>query len=297
MSVSIAHPSFPRQGVRCIHAILVPIEKVQYELLQSVRYFWNHYIWLLSVETERNEILVRMKALEAQNSRLTEVDRENERLRSLLDFPRTQENIEIAATVVGHDPSNWARTITIDRGLRDGLRRGLAVVDGHAVVGQTVYVFESSSQVLLLTDSTSAIDALIQDTRTPGIVEGGEDEPLHFQYVLNDAQVKQGERVVASGLDGIFPKGVLIGVITNIEPKRGGLFQQVQLEPAVNLNRLENVLVIVPTARAPLAASAEVSEDDLHAAEKNRKSTDRPLGKSLGAPNGNHPLSHNKIKR
>ena len=103
-----------------------------------------------------------------------------------------------------------------------------------------------TAKVMLLTDSTSSIDAIVQNSRAEGIVEGVEGRKLELRYVIKDFTVQTGDRVIASGLDGIFPKGTLIGVVTDVRRSSSGIFQQIDVQASVDLTRLENVLVLAP---------------------------------------------------
>ncbi len=260
LNFSVSNPAIGRAGTRVIDSAIVPIEKAYYEAFQSVRFLWARYVWLVGVEEERNELQRRVRELEAHNSRLMEFDTENRRLRAMLRFSDKSGLRGVAAAVIGRDPSNWVSTITIDRGSDDGLRPGLAVVDGNAVVGQLTTVTRSSGRVLLITDSTSAIDAIIQSSRANGTVEGGLGaEGLNLRYVLKlkELTVNVGDRVIASGLDGVFPKGLLIGVVKNASATTSGLFQEIEVRPSIDVHHLENVLVIVPEMSSPTSAATE----------------------------------------
>ncbi|MFN8391645.1 MAG: rod shape-determining protein MreC [Bdellovibrionota bacterium] len=249
MSLSVSNRSLSHSGIKFIDSVLVPLEKGYHEVLQSGKYVWNHYFYLLNVEAQRNELDKRVRELEALNSRLLEYDSENKRLRSILNFAEYSGYNGVVASVVGRDPSNWVKSVTIDRGTADGLRPGLAVVDGNAIVGQTTAVNAHSARVLLLTDNSSAIDALAQTSRAAGTAEGGFGrESLRLRYVLKikEFQVNIGERVIASGMDGVFPKGSLIGVVSKVNPNSSGLFQEITVEPSVDVYRLENVLIVIP---------------------------------------------------
>ena len=254
MSLSISNRALAHSGARFVDAALAPFEKGYFELSQSGKYIWNHYFYLLRVESERNELFTRVRELEAHNSRLLEYEGENKRLRKILNFSDLSGYNGVVASVIGRDPSNWVKSITIDRGTADGLRPGLAVVDGNAIVGQTTSVGENTSRVLLLTDNNSAIDALAQNSRAAGTAEGGLGRAsLRLRYVLKvkEFQVDIGERIVASGMDGVFPKGALIGVASKVNPVTSGLFQSIEIEPSVDVYRLESVMVILPEASKP----------------------------------------------
>ncbi len=255
MSLSITNPSIPRLGGKAVASAVAPFQKIYLEVHESTRYLWNHYIWLINVESERGELLSRVKELEKQNSLFIELEAENERLRELVNFSKDTGYEGIAAQVIGRSPSNWVDTITINRGTKHGVRAGLAVVDGHAVVGQTTVVSSETSMVLLLTDPSSAIDAIVQNSRAVGLAEGTGGEKLNLRYVLKEHNIEPGFQVIASGLDGVFPKGVLIGAVSTKDSDQPGLFQSATIVPRVDFERLENILVLLPEKK-------EVISDD-----------------------------------
>jgi len=246
MHASISNPKIPQLGGKFVLSITSPVELAYRNSTESVKHVWERYLWLVNVSAEREELVKQLKQLEAQNSRLIEFRHENERLRTLLEFKESNQEVGVTAEVVGRDPSNWIRTITIGAGADAGVVAQLPVVDGHAIVGQTTVTSSSTSRVLLLTDSTSAIDAVVQRSRAPGIVEGSTEGALRMRYVLKEYDVQPGDRVLASGLDGVYPKGKLIGVVTRVDKTVSGLFQQVEVEPRVDFSRLETVMVLLP---------------------------------------------------
>lgn len=243
MSASIQHQALGAFGGRMVMFFLSPCEEVVHNATDSMSGMWRHYVWLQSVESERNELALRVKALESQNSKLLELEGENERLKSLLKYEGEMHVEGVAARVIGHEPSNWYRTIVIDRGESHGVRVGSSVVDGNAIVGQVIATSSSSARVLLITDNSSAIDALVQSSRGQGIVEGALENSLKLRFVLREYAVSIGDRIIASGLDGVFPKGALIGVVTRTE-QSSGMFHSIDVQPAVDVRRLETVLVV-----------------------------------------------------
>lgn len=250
-STSIARPRFAQFGSSLVGAALAPFTKIYQQSTSSVQSVWERYIYLVGLSKESGVLHQRLAALEARNSQLLEVEHENERLRQLLNFSVVSGVTGVTATVIGRDPSNWVRSITIDRGRNSGLRPGLSVFDGHGVVGQVISVTSESAVVLLLTDSSSAIDSLVQGSRGVGIVEGRGDETLLLRYFLKDYEVQVGDRVIASGLDGVYPKGALVGVVTLVRPDSSHLFQYVELTPVIDVRRIENVLVQIPEMLLP----------------------------------------------
>ncbi|MCB0343883.1 MAG: rod shape-determining protein MreC [Bdellovibrionales bacterium] len=251
MSASIDNTSLPRLGGTVLHTALAPVQEVHHKSLSSVKDVWHQYLWLVGVQAERDELTRRLKLLEAQNSRLLEYEHENNRLRKLLFFKRGTGFEGVTGTVIGSDPSHWERTITVDKGSELSVKEEMPVVDGEAIVGQTTVVASGSSKVLLITDKSSAIDAIVQRSRATGVVEGTGSDTLRLRYVLKEMSVQPGDRVIASGLGGIYPKGTLIGVVVDVKTPNSGLFHEVLVKPSVDLRRLENVLIITSELESP----------------------------------------------
>ena len=244
MSASIENSALPRFGGEIVHSVVSPIQGAHESSVSSTQDLWRHYVWLTEVSKERDSLAERIKVLEAQNSRLLEFDQENQRLSVLLDFKRNLGVEGIAARVTGRDPSNWVRTVTVDQGEEKGLKVNMPVVDGEAIVGQVTLVNDSASKVLLLTDNSSAVDAIVQRNRAAGIIQGTGQDQLLLKYISKETSVLPGDRVIASGLGGVYPKGTLIGVVSEVSTPRGGFFHDITVKPSVDFSRLENVLVV-----------------------------------------------------
>lgn len=207
---------------------------------------WHDYFALMGVRTENVSLKERLSTLEEQNSKYMELESENSRLRNLLGIVQESNLKGVASRVIGHDPSNWTEVLTIDVGREDGVQAGMPVLDGSGVVGQVVGVGGSSSRVLLLTDHASGIDAIVQGSRTRGVI-AGDGDTCDLAYVLSDEEVKVGDRVITSGMDGAFPKGMLLGVVSDVEQsnkKSDGMFLNITVKPSVNLSKLEDVFVV-----------------------------------------------------
>ena len=166
------------------------------------------------------------------------------RLAAILDFSRETGREMTVASVIGHDSTNLFRTILLNKGDRDGLKANMAVVTPEGVVGKIIDVFARSARVLLLTDRSSGVDALVQRTRDQGVVQGLGARRCEVKYLSRQAAVTVGDMIVTSGMAGIFPKGMRVGEVTDV--RRGGhLLQKVEVTPAVSLDRLEEVIVLV----------------------------------------------------
>lgn len=189
------------------------------------------------------EARTRLRHLEDQVGHVDEVVKENERLRKLLDFRLTLKGDVIGARIIAHDPSSLAQTLVIDRGEADGVRKGAAVLVADGVVGHVFLASTHAARVLLITDHNSGVDAVVQRTRARGIVEGAIDGGCGLKFVKRTEDVKVGDVVVTSGLDGIFPKGSPIGRVSAIDKRGHGLFQYATLVTSVDMSDLEEVLV------------------------------------------------------
>ena len=199
----------------------------------------------------QNEQLLHDNDLLRQEVRaLSETGRENLRLRQLLDLKEHSAFRTVTARVIGRDASNWWRSLQIDRGSNDGLADNMAVLNADGLIGKTISVTRGQARVLLLIDPNCKAAALLQDTREPGVVSGVEAAfnfslRLRMTYVNRDAKVTPGESVITSGLGGVFPKGILIGTTTRARMNRQtGMYQDVDITPAVDFRRLEEVIVI-----------------------------------------------------
>jgi rod shape-determining protein MreC len=240
---SARNPAIVSAGAALIGEGLRPFRAVTNWVSVGVSGFWNSYVALVGVEAERADLLERVRTLEAENSRLVEVQGENERLRRLLGIAELAQLEGVAARVVGRDATNWVKTVPIDRGRSSGLAPGMAVVSGDGVVGQVVSASPSTALVLLITDHSSGIDAIVQGNRARGIVEGTGESACRWRFVRGDAEVAIGDRLITSGLDGIFPKGLLLGVVTDLGDVEG-LFRSIVVTPAARLSAIEDVFVV-----------------------------------------------------
>jgi rod shape-determining protein MreC len=221
--------------------------------LDAVSRAWRTYVVLVGIKQENERLRRRVLELEQQAVRLAEVEQTDKRLGELLRFRSTLEGDVLAARIIGRDPLPWFSTITLDTGHADGVRNGMAVISHFGVVGQTMTTSAHSARVLLITDHNSGVDAVVQRSRARGIVEGALDGGCVMKYLKRGEDVEVGDRVVTSGLDGIFPKGIVIGTVTHVARGNRGLLQLADVQPSVPLDRIEEVLVVRGGASAKAA--------------------------------------------
>jgi rod shape-determining protein MreC len=170
------------------------------------------------------------------------------RLRKLLNLTEDLPNRAVAARVVDRSRTSLFKMILINKGTADGLRVGLPVLSEQGVVGRIIETAWHASQVLLLIDENSNIDALIQRSRAQGILQGAGAAGCNLKYISRVEEVQVGDVVLSSGLAGVFPKGLLIGVVTGASRKGEGLFQKIDVAPAVDFGKVEEVLALITDA-------------------------------------------------
>ena len=189
--------------------------------------------------------------LRQQVRALGETGRENMRLQELLSLKERTAFHAVTARVIGRDASNWWKSLQIDRGSNDGLRKNMAVLNADGLIGKTISVTKGEARVLLLTDPNCKVSARLQNAREPGVAAGIETSfsfspRCVMNYVNRDAKITPGEPVISSGLGGVFPKGILLGTVTRAAlNKQTGMYQDVEIKPAVDFHRLEEVVVIL----------------------------------------------------
>lgn len=200
------------------------------------------------LQAENEQLKRQVIELQAKIIQMEEYRQENLRLKQLLAYKEASIStwqLKVAP-VVARSPSNWFSTLTIGLGSNDGIRKDQVVLTPAGVVGRIIRVFPRTSEVLLLLDREGAVGAMVQSSRLLGVVEASSDYRGYLQmiHLSHDAPIQENDIVLTSGLGGIFPKGLPLGRVVKILPEPDGLRKRAIIEPAVDFNRLEEVLVI-----------------------------------------------------
>jgi rod shape-determining protein MreC len=220
---------------------------------------WHHYFALQNTTKDNEQLRREIDTLKLQNAQLQGKAAEADRLAVLLNFRRSHTDVPmVGARVIGGGPSTASFTIALDRGEKDGIRKDMGVITPDGVVGKVVESYANTSQVLLLTDKESGVGAMLADSRIQSPV-GGQGEPLLvMKYVPNDDSVNLGERVITSGMDRIFPRDLPVGIVAEIKP--GNPFKQIRVKPAADLERLEEVIVLLSLHPVEMKKEGEPSD-------------------------------------
>lgn len=228
-----------------------------------VRNSWGGYLDLREVRGENERLRQEVSQLSVSLQQERALAQQSRALQALLDLRKQAPLETAAAAVIGSGASPDFRTVTIDKGSEDGLRPNMAVIAPAGVVGRVITPSPRAAKVQLLIDRNAAAGAIIERSRAQGVVEGtGQD--LRLNYVSETADVVVGDVLVTSGIDGIYPKGFVIGQIQSVE-KIGGRFGAIVVSPSVAFSSLEALLVVLAPAGAGTEGVAPESEPGLSA--------------------------------
>lgn len=243
-----------------------PIQSLATAVAGSVSDVLDDYVYLVEVQEENDRLRTRLARLEQEHETLTAEALENRRLRSLLSLRERIGGQVIAAQVIGRDVSPFFRVtrVEVDRGERDHVREGMPVIASRGLVGQVSRPIGGRyADVMLVIDNRCAVDVVVQRTGSRGMLRGtGEDDRYmaRIEYLGRDDEVRVGDLVHTSGLGQRFPASILVGRITRIVRADSGMFQEVEVAPAVDFSTLDEVLILESGSRAE--ATAQVDDDD-----------------------------------
>ncbi|HET8733824.1 MAG TPA: rod shape-determining protein MreC [Anaeromyxobacteraceae bacterium] len=266
LGVFLAHARHPSDRTALDRFVLVatsPVEKAVDWTITGVLSSWQRYVWLRGVERNAHELSRALNEAKAENAELQQLREENERLTKLLAFVRTRpESRAVGARVVGTrmDPKGL-QLVTIDRGSDDGIRKMMPVVTTGGVLGRVHTLGPRSADVLLLSDRNSSIAVRVERSRARANVRGqGAPGPCKLEYALRSDDLAEGDELVTSGTDGVFPRGLPVGLVTRVKRGGHGLYQAAEVVPAVDVNRVEEVAVIVASDAPGALPAARATE-------------------------------------
>ena len=243
------------QNVRLINIwaaeIFGPFERGFHSAIDSTAGAWvsMHDLW--AYRQANQNLGSELVLARAQIQQLSEKAAEAERLKALLQFKEQSPYKTVAAQVIASSPQEGSTTIVIDRGRDAGLEADMPVITPEGVVGKIASAYAHTAQVLLITDPTCGVGCLLEQSRIQGILKGSGRDQCELHYVMDDQKVPAGEAIVTSGLDQVYPKGLLVGHVVRSE--EGNIYRRITVKPAASLNRLESVLVLfksTPTQEA-----------------------------------------------
>ena len=236
--------------------VTAPIQGVLAAATRRVTDLREFFIDVEECRAKNEDLQLLVDQLIIENVRLREAEIENVNLRAQLNFKQANPSFKLlSAQVIGRDPSNLAGYLIIDRGREEGVAVGMPILTDRGLVGRVTETAPHSSKILLITDPSSSVNALIQESRATGVVQGSVVQGLVMRYIQQTEEVKPGDLVLTSGLGGNFPTRLIVGQVTSVVKKDVELFQQAQIRPSVDFGRLEMVMVL--TSFHPIDSEAE----------------------------------------
>jgi rod shape-determining protein MreC len=222
-----------------------PLEKALVWTQNSSGNLWHNYLYLRGVRAENRDLKRQVEQMRIEQVRLSQDADQARRLQALLAFKEQFISQTMAAQVIGSTGSEQSRGVYVDKGEKDGIKPDMAVITGDGVVGKVLRAYRSTSLVLLISDQTSGVGAILEKSRLQGILRGMPSGEVGVERVMSDEQVPAGEKVLTSGGDRIFPKGLALGTVNLVtKPKGADFFLNIRVSPSANLSKLEEVLIV-----------------------------------------------------
>ena len=258
LAVQVKRRSGADESTRVIRlwtvSAVTPLEKALVWCQNGVGGLWSNYVYLRGVRQENRDLKFQIEQLRLEQVRLSDDAQQARRLQALLGFKEQYIAKTVAAQVIGSSGSEQSRSIYIDKGSSAGVEKDMAVITADGLVGKVLRSYGSSAQVLLINDQSSGVGVILDKLRLQGVIKGTVSGEVILEKVMTDEQVSPGDRIVTSGGDQIFPKGITVGWVMKASPG-ADLFLNIKVKPAANLNKLEEVLVITKKEdRAPSLA-------------------------------------------
>lgn len=223
---------------------LSPFERGIVWVQNSAGNVWHNYFYLRGVRAENRQLKEQIEQMRLEQVRLNEDASQAHRLQTLLAFKEQYIAKTVAAQVIGSSGSDLSRVIYIDKGKNAGIDRDMAVITADGIVGKVLLVYPNEAQVLLISDQSSGVGAILEKSRLQGVLRGTANGEVVLERIMSDEAVQPGEDLLTSGGDQIFPKGLHVGTVTKVGSGKD-LFLNIKIRPAADLSRLEEVLVLV----------------------------------------------------
>lgn len=221
-----------------------PLLRIIGKPAEFARYLFNNYIGLIRTNRENADLRNKLTKLQLENQKIPELEQENKRLKTILNLMEQHPKTMIAARVVGEDVKNWFKCIILDKGKNSGIMIKMPVVTSRGLVGQVVETDRWVTKVMVINDTNSSVDIYVEGRNTRGILEGTGQTLLRLKYIRKNDELEIGDKLITSGKDGIYPKGLAIGIVTTVNRNKPGIFADIEVMPFNNFNRLEEVLVL-----------------------------------------------------
>lgn len=253
----------PLGAVRgAFQTVTTPVRLVGSAITMPFQGLGNIFSNLTADQATLSELQAENDELRSRNAELEEAEQTATRLQGLLDLQSSYNLQSTAAHIISGSSDSWSSTVTIDKGTSFGLSVGMPVTSSSGVIGQIVECGATSSTVLLVTDESSSVSAMVQSSRAQGMLDGSAAGEVRLDMIRTDQTVEVGDIVVTSGLGGVFPKGLPLGKVTSVEKNPGSMYYTIVVEPYAHTENAEEVLVITSLTDSQVATSEDVASAD-----------------------------------
>lgn len=250
ISLSVQSSTFTLSAEGVVSALVMPFQKAYNGIQDGVSRLWAGFTELTEVRDELKKTQAKLQKYESMTEEMSEIKRENNRLRELLGMKERVEYKSIPAGIISKDPDNWFRTIIINKGSNDGIKENMPVIafqgGQKAVVGTVVEVRSSISRIAPIISPMVRIGVKLQESRFPGLLCGysGNSNLCKMDYISRAAYIKFNDMVITSGQGGVFPPGLLIGSVIKSYALESSAYQRAIVKPVIDYNLVEDVFVI-----------------------------------------------------
>ncbi|MDO4849192.1 MAG: rod shape-determining protein MreC [Coriobacteriia bacterium] len=266
--------SSPLEAVRSAFTVVTtPVRYIGATVSVPFQGLGNVFANLTSDQESLSDLKAENERLQARNAELEESEQTAKRLQDLLNLKDSYSLQSTGARIISASTDSWSSTVTINSGSASGLTVGMPVMASNGVIGQIVECGATSSTVRLLTDENSSVSAMIQSSRAQGMLKGSATGQVTLDMIASDQEVSVGDVVVTSGLGGVFPKGLPLGKVTNVEKAAGSLYLQITVEIFAGTENFEEVLVITSLTEGQEATAEDISDADAQDTSKVVSST------------------------
>ena len=250
ISLSLKSSTFTVSIEGIISAVIMPFQKAYDGAQGGVSRIWAGFTELSQVREELRKTRAKLQKFESVNEEMSEIKRENDRLRDLLGMKERTDYKSIPASIISKDPDNWFRTIIVNRGADDGIKENMPVIayqgGQKAVVGKIIEVRKSISRIAPIISPDFKIGVKLQESRFPGLLSGyaGNSNLCRMDYVSRAAYIKFNDIVITSGQGGVFPPGLIVGKVIKAVTHESSAYQRVIIQPVIDYDLVEDVFVI-----------------------------------------------------
>lgn len=238
-------PTLSNKVTSFTYSIFSPFQIWLGKTIKQIKYSWDFLNHLKEIQQENYILKQEIGALMGENTRLKELEKENKLLKSFLAIPEHQRSPIVLANIIGKDFLGTEKYILLDKGRADGVKENFPViVYDNILVGKITQVFDNFSKAILISSPNCKVPVIIQENRTEGLLEGEAKDGLVLNLIPKGKKIEVDQTVITSGIEGIYPKGLLIGKISKVEVPEKEMFQKIRIKPVVEIEAIERVLII-----------------------------------------------------